>query len=139
MFRPLTRSHRRPHRRGTSFVLIVVVMISFAAAVGVAFALFAGQSLRISQAVKDGQGGGGLQLPRAPEPASVVNRFLGSLIYDVGDGADPATVNEELTNALRGHSIARSMYGRDPSVGVSTIPFNGVGTFREGNAYGDRS
>lgn len=130
MFRPLVRSHRRPHRRGTSFTLIVVVMISFAAAVGTAFALFAGQTLRISRANLEGQGGGALPVPRTPEPASAVNRFFGSLIYGVNTDS-----NEDLTNALRGHDIARSIYGLDPSLPpgqFSTTPWAGVGTFREG-------
>ncbi len=41
MFRPLLHScsYRRPHRRGTSFILIVVVMLSLFSAVGTAYAL----------------------------------------------------------------------------------------------------
>jgi hypothetical protein len=131
MFRPLARSHRRPHRRGTSFVLIVVVMISFAASVGVAFALFAGQTLRINDAVKAGQGGGALPQTRAPEPTGTLNRFFSALLFGVGDDS-----NEDLTNALRGNEIVRSMYS---GTAGNTTPWNGVGTFREPNAYGDRS
>ncbi|MBN9119869.1 MAG: hypothetical protein J0I06_12030 [Planctomycetes bacterium] len=123
MFRPLARSHRRPHRRGTSFVLIVVVMISFAAAVGVAFALFAGQTLRIAAANKEAQGAGGSPPARAPEPANTVNQFLSALIFGVGNDSP-----SDLTNALRGHSIAASMYG---STAGNTTPWAGVGTFSE--------
>jgi hypothetical protein len=144
MFRPLTRSHRRPHRRGTSFVLIVVVMISLAASVGVAFALLAGQTLRISAANKQAAGAGGNPPARAPEPTSIVNQFLSSLIFDTNDDS-----NSDLTNALRGNSMARSMYGYDhwnlsnplPSGAprLWTTPWAGVGTFIQGNGYGDRS
>lgn len=129
MFRPLARSTRRPHRRGTSFVLIVVVMISFAAAVGVAFALFAGQALRMAQTHKEAQGGGGVPLARAPEPTGTLNRFLGALVFGVGGDSD-----EDVTNALRGHELSRSMYGGNLEllpggsnpVGITT-PWNGVG------------
>ncbi len=137
MFRPLARSYRRPPRRGTSFTLIVVVMISLAASVGVAFALFAGQTLRTNVAIKEGQGGGALQLPRGPDPSGTLNRFFTALLFDAGDDAP-----EDVTNALRGHSIARSMYGRDVAIygtpGLfNTTPWNGVGMFREDMAaYG---
>jgi hypothetical protein len=133
MFRPLARSHRRPPRRGTSFVLIVVVMISFAAAVGVAFALFAGQALRQAQAHKQAAGGGGTPVPRAPEPTGTLNKFLSALVFDVDvpDGSNVLATNEAATNALRGHSIARSMYGGQ--IGNAT-PWAGVGPFSESMA-----
>lgn len=125
MFRPLVRSHRRPHRRGTSFVLIVVVMISFAAAVGVAFALFAGQTLRIAAANKAAQGAGAVPALQAPEPTNTVNQFFAALLYGTDDNVDSYA---NLTNALRGNDMAASMYGRNPG---STVAWNGVGTFRE--------
>ena len=129
MFRPLARSHRRSHRRGTSFILIVVVGISVFAVVGTAFALFAMQQAKLGQARKDAEGGGGVPPLLAPNPTDTVNAFLGGLIYDTGD------TDADIFNALRGHSMARSMYGRDVSqftLGLAaTTPWNGVGLFRE--------
>lgn len=128
MFRPLTTSHRRPPRRGTSFILIVVVMLSLFSAVGTAYALFAMREARLAMARKGEQGGGTGAPPRAPDPTDTINRFLSTLIYDTGDGVTDTT---ELTNALRGHGIARSMYGRDLLNPFNTNPWNGVGLFHE--------
>lgn len=147
MFRPIARSHRRPFRRGTSFTLIVVVMISVMAAVGSGFVLFAMREARLGLARKESEGGGIGTATRAPDPTDTVNRFFGSLIYGVGDGNGDPT---ELQNGIRGHEIARSMYGYDraaynvaigqaynasPQVLAATqsltTPWAGVGRFRE--------
>ena len=140
MFRPIASSHRRPHRRGTSFVLIVVVMLSVFAVVGTGYALLAIQQQKISLIRKDEQNGG----LAAPDPTDTANAFFGALIYDTGDGT------KDIFNGLRGHSIGRSMYGYDsgPNGSLNNSPFNGVGLFREdatGSPYagyglvGDRS
>ncbi|MBY0455705.1 MAG: hypothetical protein K2V38_00045, partial [Gemmataceae bacterium] len=66
----------------------------------------------------------------APDPTSAANQFFGTLLYDdFDDGAS-------LFNAVRGHSVARAMYGSnpDPTVGPwagNTVPWGGVGLFDE--------
>jgi hypothetical protein len=128
MFRPLTASHRRPHRRGTSFVLIVVIMLSITAAGATAFALMSLKVKTVTGLQADAQGRGGKVRPEVPDPTDTVNRFFGALIYDVGDDQ-----YADLINALRGHSFAASMYGRTPG---NTTPYNGVGTFhQQGSTY----
>jgi|GEM_PF-1808550 len=141
MFRPLTLSHRQPPRRGTSFILIVVIMVAMFAAVGTAYVLYAMQQAKTALYEKDAAGGGGTApLLTGPDPTSTVNVFFGSLIYDVSYGnANQADLN----NALRGHSIARSMYGFDSALfnsgQVATTPWNGVGPFQDTNSQGSRN
>ena len=131
MFRPLAPSHRRPHRRGTSFILIVVVGISVFAVIGTLYALLAIQQAKLGMARKDAEGGGGTPPLLAPDPTDTLNAFLGTLIYDTGDS------NTDIFNSLRGHSMARSMYGRDVLNPNNTTPWNGVGLFHEDIATGN--
>jgi hypothetical protein len=136
MFRPLAPSHRPPPRRGTSFILIVVIMTSIMAAVGVAYALFAMQVGRSSDLHKTGQGGGAPAPTQAPNPYNTINQFFGALIFDVGDdGPTNPTDPSDLNNGLRGHSLAASIYGRY-TIG-NQVAYAGVGTFHEDvSAYG---
>jgi hypothetical protein len=144
MFRPLARSHRRPPRRGTSFILIVVSMLTLFAAVGMAYALYAMQEAKLGLARKDQEGGGAGSTQRTPDPTDTINRFFGALIYDTDD--------TDVFNALRGHSLARSMYGKDnyalfqasgqlytnPYTSALATPWAGVGTFQDTNSQGAR-
>ena len=125
MFRPLAPAYRAPHRRGTSIILIALIMLTLFSAVGTAYVFFAMREARLAQARKEEQGAGALPGASAPDPTDTVNAFLGTLIYDTGDA------NTDLANALRGHSIARSMYGRDLLNLFNTTPWGGVGLFHE--------
>lgn len=141
MFRPLARSLRRPPRKGTSFTLIAVSMLTLFAAVGMGYALFGHTANKMATRNAEAQGQGGAPSVEPPEPTNTMNRFLGSLIFDVP--YDPTAAEPSaLTNALRGHSFARSMFGYDLAAlnaGRPILtPFAGVGTFHENNANGDR-
>jgi hypothetical protein len=125
MFRPLKCSHRTPHRRGTSFILIVVVMLSLFSAVGTAYALFAMREAKLALQRKQEQGGGTSAQLKAPDPTETVNQFFSALIYDKGNDQFA-----DLTNGMRGHSIGRSMYGCEMNQ-FNTAPWGGIGTFRE--------
>ncbi|MCS6866942.1 MAG: hypothetical protein RMJ56_13095 [Gemmataceae bacterium] len=131
MFRPLVRSYRLAPRRGTSFILIVVAMVALFAAVGTAYALFALREAKLALLRKDAMGAAGSSQLTPPDPTATINRFLGTLLFD-------ADYND-VTNGLRGHSLARSMYGYDALNPFNTIPWNGVGVFHEANPYGDRA
>ncbi len=130
MFRPLTRSHRRAPRRGTVVVITIFALITILMVLGLAFMMYAVKEKAVAQAHKDGANVAGTG---APDPTDTINRFLSTLIYDEG------TEGDSLHNALRGHSIARAMYGgqRDNAAqwAGSTVPWAGVGTFHE-NAGG---
>ncbi|MBP3958496.1 hypothetical protein J8F10_24880 [Gemmata sp. G18] len=128
MFRPLTRSHRRAPRRGTVVVITIFALITILMVLGLAFMMYAVKEKAVAQAHKEAASSPGTA---APDPTSTINKFLGTLLYDDYDDADA------LHNALRGHSIARAMYGSrsdysntNPWVG-STVPWAGVGTFHE--------
>lgn len=136
MFRPLVRSHRRPPRRGTAILITCFFLITVMMVTGLALVMYAAKEKAAALAFQDGAATTGRSLP---DPNNTVNQFLGTLIYDTPD--DGAA----LQNTMRGHSIARSMYGSrsdfstpaNPWVG-NTTPWNGVGTFHEqGDTYGN--
>src|SRR5262245_51757746 len=118
MFRPLTCSHRRPTRPGMS-LLFVLGMLATLTVIGLVFLLYATQKLKVLTAYRDAEMNTG---PTTPDPTGTLNLFFSTLIYDTGDD------NASLNNSLRGHSVARSIYGGRPG---NTVAFNGVGTFHE--------
>ena len=126
MFRPLTPSHRRAPRRGTVVVITIFALITILMVLGLAFMMYAVKEKAVAQAYKEAANTSGTA---APDPTNTINRFLGALVYDENDDGD------SLHNALRGHSIARAMYGgrRDTSSpwAGSTVPWAGVGIFHE--------
>ena len=68
MFRPLAPAYRAPHRRGTSIILIALVMLTLFSAVGTAYVFFAMREARLAQARKEEQGAGALPGASAPDP-----------------------------------------------------------------------
>lgn len=135
MFRPLLRSHRRPPRRGTAVLITCFFLITIMMVMGLALIMYAARERAVALAYMDASSAGSTTL-QPPAPENTVNHFFSTLIYDVPDDGD------QLFNALRGHSIARAMYGSRtdfPNAGTpwagSTVPWAGVGTFHE-NAGG---
>lgn len=134
MFRPIARSLRRPPRKGTSFTLIAVSMLTLFAAVGMGYALFGHTVNKQAQRNAEAQGQGGAPSVDVPDPTGTLNRFLGSLTTGVPYDATAADPNV-LNNRLRGSEIVRSVFGYDLAAlnaGTPiTAPFAGVGTFHE--------
>ncbi|MDY3559496.1 hypothetical protein R5W23_000489 [Gemmata sp. JC673] len=129
MFRPLLRSHRRPPRRGTAILITCFFLITIMMVTGLALVMYAAREKAAAMAYQDA-----IAVPAKtpPDPTNAVNAFFGGLLYDdLDDGA-------ALQNAMRGHSIARSMYGSrsdysapgNPWVG-SVTPWAGVGPFND--------
>jgi hypothetical protein len=52
-----------------------------------------------------------------PNPQASAEGWMGPFIYDVGDTGD------DLMNPIRGHSLARSRYGQDPT-GARVLPYS---------------
>jgi hypothetical protein len=129
MFRPLTLSHRRAPRRGTAILLTCFSLITLLMVAGLTFVMYAAKEKALAERYKEAAN---TSSRLTPDPTGTMNKFLGSLIYDEQDDG------LALTNSLRGHSIARSMYGgrRDasPIWAGSTVPWAGVGTFSENAA-----
>src|SRR2546423_13898168 len=113
MFRP--RRLARSHRRGI-ILLVVLALLTLFAIVGLSFVLYADAAATSARLQREAEN------PRAADmdPALLFSLFLGQLIYDVND--DDAGV----TSALRGHSLARLMYGSHGGQD-NDQPFNGVG------------
>lgn len=144
MFRPLT--HARPRwrqapRRGGAILLTCFSLITILMVLGLAFMMYAAKEKAVAQAYSEAAS---RSTRLAPDPTDTANRFFGTLIYDELDDHDPLNGGAALLNAMRGHSIARSMYGSRydfsaPYWTGSTTPWAGVGTFHETNTYGDRA
>src|SRR5207244_2540563 len=110
-------------RRGV-ILMVVLILLTLLAIVGLSFALYAGAAATSAQLIKDSQ-----MEPRPNiEPELLASFFLGQFIYDAKDD------ETGVYSALRGHSLARSMYGAyyprlgqpDPDV-ANTVPFSGLG------------
>ena len=128
MFRPLTCSYRRSPRRGTAILLTVFSLITLLMVAGLTYVMYAAKEKAIAERYKEAASSSPSLI--MPDSTGIVNQFFGKLIYDDGDDG------LALLNALRGHSIARSMYGGRAG---SDIPWNGVGTFNEPGARAMRS
>lgn len=97
----MIRTHDGPRREGIILVVVVSLLALFAA-IGLGYVVYsesaatASRLSKESQVVVDGRA--------EVEPELILNEALGALIYDKPDDASG------VYNALRGHSLARSMY-----------------------------
>ncbi len=113
----------RPGRRG-AILLVVLALLTLFAVVGLAFVLYANGQARAAHFAREAQNDGRPDL----SPEQLLAFFLGQFLYDVPD--DEAGVY----STLRGHSLARSMYGHDDA-GPNDIPFHGTGRLHYGSVF----
>lgn len=119
-------------RRGVA-ILIVISILTLIAIVGVSFVYFSDSQQIAARYFKEsdydrfrsssgggGGGGGGNDRPPSIPCSLLINWSMSQLIYDVNDDIHGAA------SALRGHSLARSMYGYNDQT-LNVVPFNGVG------------
>lgn len=111
----------RPEPRRGVILMVVLILLTLFAIVGLSFALYTSSEAQSSQLAREA-----VVQPRPDaEPELLASFFLGQLIYDTDDVRG-------VYSALRGHSLARSMYGAyyarqgDPDI-PNTVPFNGTG------------
>lgn len=106
-------------RRGI-ILLVVLVLLTMFAVVGLGFVLYADSQARSANISKEAEKNRG-----ALDPRVYLSSFLAQFIFDADD--DTGT-----RSALRGHSLARSMFGFNYDTTTklplnNTTPFNGVG------------
>jgi hypothetical protein len=121
--------HESGRRRGV-ILLVVITLLSLFAIVGLAFVMYANTEANASSAYRQS-----FSVPPTSidiQPDLLLNYSMAQLIYDVPDD------NTGVGSAMRGHSMARNMYGWNydatiaaPNVnttaGTNIIPFNGIG------------
>jgi len=107
-----------PGDRSGVVLLVVISLLVLFALVGLAFVVYAEGQANIARLWREGE------TTQAPgmDPDLLLSYFLGQLIYDT----------DNPHSALRGHSLARTMYGRRAdhaslTTGVGVTPFNGLG------------
>lgn len=113
------RRHPAPAARRGVILLVVVILLTLFAIVGISFVLYAESEATASRLSRDA-----LVLDRDDtDPDALFAYFMNQLIYDAS-----STDGHGVYSALRGHSLARLMYGWDSSnAGGNNVPFNGVG------------
>ncbi len=108
---------RRPERRGV-VLLVVLALLTLFAVVGLAFVLYADSEATSSRIYREALAQGDADVPAA----TLLNYFLGQLIYDLPDD------DTGVYSGLRGHGLARLVYGYDDDDPTSNAQaFNGTG------------
>ena len=123
MYRP--RGAAPAGARQAVVLVVVLLLLTLFAAVGLTFALYAQSAAASARLAREAES----QTKPDVEPELLLAYFLAQLIYDVDDAAGSGS-------ALRGHSLARSAYGWDSDDPASNaIPFNGTGRLHEPIAF----
>src|SRR5215471_3953077 len=135
----LRHSQPAADRRGV-ILLVVITLLTLFAVIGLTFVLYAQAESDASRIFREYQDPGG-----GDDTAFLFSWALGELIYDVPDN-DPNNVyggigSNGVYSAIRGHSLARSIYGWNDGFGVNgpnpnTTPFNGTGAWHTGDPNG---
>jgi hypothetical protein len=129
MFRPQANS-ASPPRRGV-ILLVVVALLTLFAIVGLSFVLYADSAARSSQIFRESEA----QSSRVDlQPELLMSFFLSQMVFDPDDDQNG------VYSALRGHGLARLMYGQNyTGGGVAPIvradnsaPFAGTGRLKTG-------
>ncbi len=131
MFRP---SHPATHAPREGVILIVViVLLTLFAVIGLTFVLYSDAEATASRLFREAQN---LDDDRPDEsPLALLNFGLGQLVFDVDD-----TKLAQKNSAIRGHSLARNMYGWNTDFITDPVtfpfsnlyPFNGTGRLHTG-------
>ena len=135
-----------PSRRPGVILLVVLALLTLFAIVGISFVMYAHATATGSRYYCESQS----ESRPDVDPEFLLNYFMGQLLFDVPDD------ERGVYSCLRGHSLARNMFGLDyqvsvdPDTGAQTVlydrndvPFNGtgrlhtygsgLGAFRPGN------
>jgi hypothetical protein len=122
-------------RRGIA-LLVVICLLTLFAIVGLGFVLYANSVATASRLSREA----GSQTAPDVEPELAFSFFMGQLLYDVPDD------ERGIFSALRGHSLARNMFGLNYTLGPNgslrlhhnDAPFNGTGRLHQSSPFPDQ-
>jgi hypothetical protein len=129
----MSMSHVQSNRSRRGVILVIVVAcLALFLSIGIAFVFYANQqavSMRYQREASNGgrtanvnQSSRGYMDEAPPSAVDLFNLAMSQVIYDVPDD------QTGYYSALRGHSLARSMYGYNSTQPLSnTTPYNGMG------------
>lgn len=104
-------------RRGV-ILMVVLAMLTLLAIMGVSFVLYASSEATAARVAKEAE----VQNRADLDPELALSLFLGQLIYDCPDDYSG------IYSSLRGHSLARLMYGNnDTANALNDKPYSGPG------------
>ncbi len=106
----------RGETRPGVILVVVLSLLGLFAVVALTFVLYADSAASAARANRDSE----TTLRANAEPELLLSYFLGQMIYDVKDD------DTGVYSALRGHSLARTMYGLNDGL-PNANPFNGFG------------
>ncbi len=113
----MNATRRAGERRG-AILLIVLTLLALFAVVALSFALYAESEALAARIRREA-----MSVASNPDPLPAANGFLQQMLYT------PATdINNDTLSALRGHEMARLVYG---GASGNNVPYNGIGTFAE--------
>src|SRR5262245_35040962 len=118
-------------RRGV-ILIVVLALLTLFAIMGLTFVLYSDSEATSSRIFKEA----GPQVRERDQLKAAVDSvwklFLGQLIYDVSDTDNSATGGPPIGvhSAIRGHSLARSLYGWSPGQ-LNDKPYSGTGRLHE--------
>jgi len=110
--------YQRTSERRAVILMVVLSLLTLFAIVGVTFVLYADAEATAARVAREAE------TMRAADvnPQEALAFILGQIIYDVPDTVAGAA------SGLRGHSLARTMYGSNSvAAGLNILPFSGVG------------
>jgi hypothetical protein len=115
-----TNRARQNARKGI-VLLVVISMLALFAALGLSFVYYANAEAEAARLSTQAQN----QQVADVDPELLFSYALGQLIFDLDEKAENGAVHN-VASALRGHSLARNMYGSN-RFSFNVTPFNGVG------------
>jgi hypothetical protein len=113
----MLRSARSSERRRGVILLVVLSLLTLFALVGLTFVLYAQSARESSRLHLDAES----QARPDVDPELLLAYFLGQLVFDVPDD------ERGVYSALRGHSLARNLFGMNYEVGPGGIVRNASG------------
>jgi len=116
-------------RRKGMILLVVVAFLALFSVMGVTYLIYADSQLRQSTDEVNGQDARQDSMRMVDlNPSFLLNFFLERLIYDQFDITATSATPDSVYSAIRGHSLARNMYGwNDGANALNDKPFSGTG------------